>query len=43
MTKNEVEVFESRLIEMVAGSNMPFEWIEKNLLKDFWRPVDQQF
>ena len=35
MTKNEVEVFEIRLIEMVADSNMPFEWIEKNLLTDF--------
>jgi len=35
MTKNEVEVFESRLIEMVADSNVPFEWIEKKSTKRF--------
>jgi len=35
MTKNEVEVFDSRLIEMVADSNMPFEWIDQKSTKRF--------
>jgi len=43
MTKKEVEVFENRLIEMVADCNLPFEWIEKNQQKDFWPHADQPF
>jgi len=35
MTKKEAEVFENRLIEMVADCNLSFEWIEKKSTKRF--------
>ena len=35
MTKKEIEVFESTLIEMVVDCNMPFAWIERKSAKRF--------
>ena len=35
LTKKEIDVFENRLIEMVADCNMPFAWIERKSTKRF--------